>query len=134
LQTSNLDTIGSIVTSVGMAGVGIIRVSGNNALDVLTDVIKINAKPRYAHYVPFYDAKGSIIDQGIALFFPTPHSLTGEDVIELQGHGGSVVMDILLQRILSLGVRQSKPGEFLERAFLNNKIDLTQAESNSRFN
>ena len=86
-------------------------------------------QPRTAEYLPFKDASGDIIDVGLALYFLGPHSFTGEDVLELQGHGGPVVMDILLKRILALGVRMARPGEFSERAFLNDKLDLAQAEA-----
>jgi tRNA modification GTPase len=87
-------------------------------------------KPRYADYLPFKDSDGSALDQGIALWFPGPNSFTGEDVLELQGHGGPVILDLLLKRILTLpGLRIAKPGEFSERAFLNDKLDLAQAEA-----
>ncbi len=87
-------------------------------------------KPRYAEYLPFQAEDGTVLDQGIALYFPNPHSFTGEDVLELQGHGGPVVMDMLIKRILGIdGVRAARPGEFSERAFLNDKMDLTQAEA-----
>jgi tRNA modification GTPase len=87
-------------------------------------------KPRYADYLPFKDTDGTPLDQGIALWFPGPNSFTGEDVLELQGHGGPVILDLLLKRILTLpGLRIAKPGEFSERAFLNDKLDLAQAEA-----
>jgi tRNA modification GTPase len=86
-------------------------------------------KPRYAHYGPFNDANGQVLDQGLALYFPGPHSFTGEDVLELQGHGGPVVLDLLLRRCVQLGARLARPGEFSERAFLNDKLDLAQAEA-----
>ena len=123
------DTIAAQATAPGRGGVGIIRVSGPDALPIAKDILKIEPKPRFAHYGPFYDAGGEILDEGIALFFPNPNSFTGEDVIEFQGHGGPVILDMLLKRILSLGARQANPGEFSERAFLNDKMDLTQAEA-----
>ena len=86
-------------------------------------------KARHAHYGPFLDAGGQVIDEGLSLYFPGPNSFTGEDVLELQGHGGPVVLDLLVQRCLELGARQARPGEFSERAFLNDKLDLAQAEA-----
>ncbi len=86
-------------------------------------------KPRYAHYGPFHESSGAVIDAGIGLFFPNPNSFTGEDVFELQGHGGTVILDMLLRRVCDLGARLARPGEFSERAFLNDKLDLTQAEA-----
>ena len=123
------DTIAAQATAPGRGGVGIIRVSGPDALIIGKDILKIEPKPRFAHYGPFYDGNGDVLDEGIALFFPNPNSFTGEDVVEFQGHGGPVILDMLLRRILSLGARQASPGEFSERAFLNDKMDLTQAEA-----
>lgn len=123
------DTIAAIVTPPGKGGVGIVRVSGILAQEVAGQLLKKNLTPRYAAFCPFYDADDSVIDSGIALFFPGPASYTGEDVLELQGHGGIVVLDMLLRRVLSLGARLANPGEFTERAFLNNKLDLAQAEA-----
>lgn len=124
------DTIVAQATAPGRGGVGIIRVSGKKADQVAQVVLGHSIKPRYAHYVPFLAEDGSQMDQGIALYFPNPHSFTGEDVLELQGHGGPVVMDMLIKRILKIdGIRPARPGEFSERAFLNDKIDLTQAEA-----
>ena len=123
------DTIAAQATPPGRGGVGIIRVSGKQALTVAKAVLGLEPKPRYAHYGPFLDANGQQIDQGIALYFPGPNSFTGEDVLELQGHGGPVIIDMLLSRALQLGARLSRPGEFSERAFLNDKMDLTQAEA-----
>ena len=85
--------------------------------------------PRQADYLPFHDLDGRVIDSGLALYFPNPNSFTGEDVLELQGHGGPIVLDLLLQQTLQLGARLARPGEFSERAFLNDKIDLAQAEA-----
>ncbi|MDE1265586.1 tRNA uridine-5-carboxymethylaminomethyl(34) synthesis GTPase MnmE [Vibrio aestuarianus] len=124
------DTIVAQATAPGRGGVGIIRVSGPQAAQVALEVTGKTLKPRYAEYLPFKHQDGSELDQGIALYFPNPHSFTGEDVLELQGHGGPVVMDMLIKRILALsGVRAARPGEFSERAFLNDKMDLTQAEA-----
>lgn len=124
------ETIVAQATAPGRGGVGIIRVSGPKAADVALAVTGRTLKPRYAEYLPFKDANGLELDQGIALFFPNPNSFTGEDVLELQGHGGPVVMDMLIKRILTLpGIRPARPGEFSERAFLNDKLDLTQAEA-----
>ncbi|MGC9403256.1 tRNA uridine-5-carboxymethylaminomethyl(34) synthesis GTPase MnmE [Vibrio genomosp. F10] len=124
------DTIVAQATAPGRGGVGIIRVSGPLATQVALEVTGKALKPRYAEYLAFKAENGAELDQGIALFFPNPHSFTGEDVLELQGHGGPVVMDMLIKRILLIpGVRAAKPGEFSERAFLNDKMDLTQAEA-----
>lgn len=124
------DTIVAQATPPGRGGVGIIRVSGPQATEVAQIVTGKSLRPRYAEYLPFNDAHGIQLDQGIALFFPNPHSFTGEDVLELQGHGGPVVMDMLIKRILNIpGVRPARPGEFSERAFLNDKMDLAQAEA-----
>ncbi|UYM18383.1 tRNA uridine-5-carboxymethylaminomethyl(34) synthesis GTPase MnmE [Endozoicomonas euniceicola] len=129
LSSIHNDTIAAQATAPGRGGVGIIRVSGPDALKVARAVLKIEPKPRNAHYGPFHDENDEALDQGIALFFPNPNSFTGEDVLELQGHGGPVILDLLLRRILALGVRQANPGEFSERAFLNDKMDLAQAEA-----
>lgn len=122
------DTIAAIATATGRGGVGIIRVSGKNVLSIAQSIVKTSLKPRQAHYCDFY-SDNQIIDQGLAIFFPNPHSFTGEDVLELQGHGGPVVLDMLLNTVLKLGARLARPGEFSERAFLNDKIDLAQAEA-----
>lgn len=124
------DTIAAQATAPGRAGVGILRVSGPAVKNVAEAVLQRLPKPRYAEYLPFYAADGSVLDQGIALYFPGPNSFTGEDVLELQGHGGPVLLDMLLRRLLQLpDVRIARPGEFSERAFLNDKLDLTQAEA-----
>ena len=129
LQQIHQDTIAARATAPGRGGVGIIRISGPAALQVAREVLKLEPKPRYAHYCSFYDGDGQVLDEGLALYFPNPNSFTGEDVLELQGHGGPVILDMLLQRILALGIRQANPGEFSERAFLNDKLDLVQAEA-----
>ena len=127
---SHSDTIVAQATPPGRGGVGILRVSGAQAAEVARQLLGKLPKPRYADYLPFTDSDGSVLDQGIALWFPGPHSFTGEDVLELQGHGGPVILDLLLKRIVALpGVRIAQPGEFSERAFLNDKLDLAQAEA-----
>lgn len=127
---STSDTIIAQATPPGRGGVGILRISGRAARDVAQAVLGKLPKPRYADYLPFQDADGSTLDQGIALWFPGPNSFTGEDVLELQGHGGPVILDLLLKRIIALeNVRIARPGEFSERAFLNDKLDLAQAEA-----
>ncbi|MED5467823.1 MAG: tRNA modification GTPase, partial [Pseudomonadota bacterium] len=123
------DTIAAIATAPGQAGVGIVRVSGPRAMAIARTMLGFEPKPRYAHYGPFRDRQGELIDEGIGLYFPNPHSFTGEDVFELQGHGGTVILDILLREVCSLGARLARPGEFSERAFLNDKLDLAQAEA-----
>lgn len=127
---SHTDTIVAQATPPGRGGVGILRISGSAASAVAQAILGKLPRPRYADYLPFRDADGSVLDQGIALWFPNPNSFTGEDVLELQGHGGPVILDLLLKRILTLpGVRIARPGEFSERAFLNDKLDLAQAEA-----
>lgn len=123
------DTIVAVATPHGRGGVGIIRVSGNAASSIATAILGELPKPRYAQHTSFYDKNKQAIDDGIALFFPNPHSFTGEDILELQGHGGPVVMDMLLHRCVELGARIAEPGEFSQRAFLNDKLDLAQAEA-----
>lgn len=123
------DTIAAVATPPGRGGVGMVRVSGPAAGNIAAALIGHLPKPRRAEYVPFRDADGAAIDHGLALFFPGPHSFTGEDVLELHGHGGAVVMDMLLSRVCAVGARVARPGEFSERAFLNDKLDLVQAEA-----
>lgn len=123
------DTIAAQATPPGRGGVGIIRLSGPQALNIAEQLLGFTPKPRYAHYTPFLGEDRQVLDQGIALYFPNPHSFTGEDVVELQGHGGPVIIDLLLQRVIRLGARLARPGEFSERAFLNDKLDLAQAEA-----
>lgn len=124
------ETIVAQATATGRGGVGILRISGKNVRQVAKEVLGHLPKPRYAEYLPFLDENGNQLDQGLALFFPEPNSFTGEDVLELQGHGGPVLLDLILKRILLIPeVRIARPGEFSERAFLNDKIDLTQAEA-----
>ncbi len=123
------DTIAAQATPPGRGGVGIIRVSGPACGPIARAITGKTLQPRQAEYLPFFAADGEVLDQGIALFFVAPHSFTGEDVLELQGHGGPVVMDLLLRRVLELGARPARPGEFSQRAFLNDKLDLAQAEA-----
>lgn len=123
------DTIAAIATAPGQAGVGIVRVSGPKALEIARNMLGFEPRPRYAHYGPFQDSRGELIDEGIGLYFPNPHSFTGENVFELQGHGGTVILDMLLREVCSQGARLARPGEFSERAFLNDKLDLAQAEA-----
>ena len=125
-----IDTIVAQATPPGRGGVGIVRISGPGTAHIASAMLGHLPKPRYAEYLPFYAAGEShVIDRGIALYFPEPHSFTGEDVLELQGHGGPVVMDMLIRQIIALGARLARPGEFSERAFLNDKLDLVQAEA-----
>ncbi|MFZ7173354.1 tRNA uridine-5-carboxymethylaminomethyl(34) synthesis GTPase MnmE [[Pasteurella] aerogenes] len=124
------ETIVAQATPIGRGGVGILRVSGPLATEVAQQVVGKSLTPRMANYLPFKDVDGTVLDQGIALYFKAPNSFTGEDVLELQGHGGQVVLDLLLKRILQVqGVRLARPGEFSEQAFLNDKLDLAQAEA-----
>ncbi|HHF5473993.1 TPA: tRNA uridine-5-carboxymethylaminomethyl(34) synthesis GTPase MnmE [Haemophilus influenzae] len=124
------ETIVAQATAPGRGGIGILRVSGPLATKVAQAILGKCPKPRMADYLPFKDADGTILDQGIVLYFKSPNSFTGEDVLELQGHGGQVVLDLLLKRILQIdGIRLARPGEFSEQAFLNDKLDLAQAEA-----
>lgn len=123
------ETIAAIATAPGRGGVGIIRVSGERVPQIAQAVLGYMPNARHAHHGHFYAADGSVLDTGIALFFANPASFTGEDVLELQGHGGPVVMQWLLNRVCELGARLANPGEFSERAFLNDKLDLAQAEA-----
>lgn len=129
LSASDTDTICAVATPPGRSGVGIVRVSGPRSLAIAEQLLHFKPRPRHAHYCPFHDIQGEILDQGIALYFPGPNSFTGEDILELQGHGGHFLMDALLKILLAAGARLARPGEFTERAFLNDKIDLAQAEA-----
>ena len=122
-------TIVALATPPGKGGVAIVRVSGSLCLDISKKILNKKITPRTAHYLPFYDLKQQQLDQGIALFFKGPHSFTGEDILEFQGHGGPVIMDLLIETILECGAQVAKPGEFSERAFHNDKLDLAQAEA-----
>jgi tRNA modification GTPase len=128
-MTSSADTIAAVATPAGRGGVGVIRVSGNQVPAIAQRLLGRLPRPRLAELHAFSDGQGRVIDQGLCLYFPAPHSFTGEHVLELQGHGGPVVMDLLLGRLLELGARAARPGEFSERAFLNDKLDLAQAEA-----
>ena len=123
------DVIAAIATAPGRGGIGVVRISGPDLAALATLFGNREADARVARFVRFKDANGGLIDEGLVLYFPAPHSFTGEDVIELQGHGGPVVMQLLLARCLELGARLAEPGEFTRRAFLNGKLDLAQAES-----
>lgn len=123
------DTIAAIATAAGRAGIGVIRLSGRRLSVVAEQITGCKLVPRHASLCEFIDAQGAAIDQGLALYFPAPHSYTGEDMLELQGHGGPVVLQLLLKRCLELGARVAEPGEFTRRAFVNDKLDLAQAES-----
>jgi tRNA modification GTPase len=127
--TSDNDTIVAIATPPGRGGVGILRLSGSNLDAYMQAVLGKQLVPRQATYGPFLDNAGQILDNGVAIYFPAPNSFTGEHVLELQGHGGPVVLDMLLQRVIKQGARLARPGEFSERAFLNDKMDLAQAEA-----
>lgn len=129
MNSHNADTICAVATPAGTGGVGIIRVSGPQVAEIIRAVTGKTLQPRQAKFTDFMDASGEPIDSGIALFFRAPRSFTGEDVFELQAHGGPVILSLLLKRVLSLGARLARPGEFSERAFLNDKLDLAQAEA-----
>jgi len=123
------DTIAAIATAAGRSGIGVVRISGPRLERIINAIVGRPLVPRQAMLADFLDSHGEAIDQGLALFFAAPHSYTGEDVLELQGHGGPVVLREILKRCLELGARAARPGEFTERAFLNDKLDLAQAES-----
>lgn len=126
---SQPDTIAAIATAPGRGGIGVVRVSGSGLLPFARSLTGRFPEPRHAGFVRFRDAAGDAIDEGLLLYFPAPASFTGEDVIELQGHGGPVVLGLLLARCVELGARLAEPGEFSRRAFLNGRMDLAQAEA-----
>jgi len=126
---SNIDTIAAVATPPGRGGIGIIRVSGPRVTAIAQSLLGTLPPPRQAVLKTFRDQAGNEIDRGIGLYYPAPNSYTGEDLLELQGHGGPVIMDMLLRSVLALGARPARPGEFSERAFLNGKLDLAQAEA-----
>lgn len=132
-MNQNLQPIIAIATAPGRGGIGIIRISGPNLEKLLLTLFNQEIKPRYAYYLPFNDINGDAIDNGIVLYFKAPNSYTGEDVIELQGHGGTAVLKRLLEHCMQsgkpFGIRYAKPGEFTQRAFLNDRLDLAQAEA-----
>ena len=123
------EAIAAIATPPGRGGIGVVRISGPGLGPMLKALTALDVIPRHATRADFLSDEGDVLDQGIVLYFPAPHSYTGEDVVELQGHGGPVVLNLLLQRCLQLGARIAEPGEFTKRAFLNDKLDLAQAES-----
>jgi len=123
------DTICAVATPSGRGGVSIIRTSGKKSLEVAANLVGFSPRARHAHYGPFHASTGEVIDTGITLFFPGPDSFTGEDVAEFHTHGGPFIVDLLLKELLDCGLRLARPGEFSERAFLNDKIDLAQAEA-----
>ena len=128
MQASS-DTIAAIATPPGRGGVGIVRVSGPDVPAITTQLLGRMPCARHAELHSWHDTDGELIDSGLVLYFAAPASFTGEHVLELHGHGGPVVLDLLLARIFSLGARPARPGEFSERAFLNGKLDLAQAEA-----
>lgn len=123
------DTIAAVATPPGAGGVGVLRVSGPAVPALAHDLLGRTPRPRHAHLAAFRDADGSVLDRGLLLYFPAPHSYTGEAVLELHAHGSPVVLDLLLRRVCALGARPARAGEFSERAFLNGKLDLAQAEA-----
>ncbi|MDD5056909.1 MAG: tRNA uridine-5-carboxymethylaminomethyl(34) synthesis GTPase MnmE [Sideroxydans sp.] len=126
---SKSDNIAAIATAPGRGGIGVVRVSGQGLAAMAVTLTGRKLTPRVATYTPFLAADGTPLDWGIALFYSAPHSYTGEEVLELQGHGGSAVLQSVLHRCMQLGARLARPGEFTQRAFLNDKMDLAQAES-----
>ena len=124
-----IDTIAAVSTPPGRGGIGIVRVSGPRSGEMAKAVVSRMPEPRVATSARFLAGDGEILDTGLALWFPAPRSYTGEDTLELHGHGGPMVLDRMARRIFSLGARPARPGEFTERAFLNGKLDLAQAES-----
>lgn len=128
-MTPSTDTIAAIASAHGAGGIGVVRVSGPLAADIARTLLGRVPRARHAHFAAFHDARGEVIDRGLVLWFPAPHSFTGDDVLELQAHGSPVVLRLLLARAIELGARAARPGEFSERAFLNGKLDLVQAEA-----
>lgn len=126
---ADADTIAAIASAPGAAGIGVVRVSGPRVPAMAQALLGRPPDPRHAHLATFSDNDGTLIDRGLLLHFPAPHSYTGEHVLELQGHGSAVLLDLLLKRVCTLGARLARPGEFTERAFLNGKLDLAQAEA-----
>ena len=129
MKSSDTDTIAAIATAAGRGGIGIVRLSGPDAAKFAAALLGRCPAPRVATYAKFLGDAGEVIDEGLALWFPAPHSFTGQDVLELQGHGGPVVLEMLLARVVELGARRAGPGEFTQRAYLNDKLDLAQAEA-----
>ncbi len=129
MTITNTDTISAIATPPGRSGIGIVRLSGPDCNHIARQVLGFQPVPRKAYFTDFLDRNGEVIDKGIALFFKGPNSFTGEDVLELQGHGGIFVLNSILKSTLDLGCRLANPGEFSERSFINNKMDLAQVEA-----
>lgn len=128
-QVLSTDTIAAIATAPGAGGIGVVRVSGPLTANIAIQILGHCPAPRHAAYLPFLQADTTLIDRGIAIYFPNPHSYTGEDVLELQAHGGTALMQILLARCIECGARHAQAGEFTQRAYLNDKLDLAQAEA-----
>jgi tRNA modification GTPase len=126
---SDTDTIAAIATAAGAGGIGVVRLSGPRARAIAEALCTVRLRPRHAHYARFHDERGETIDDGIVLWFQAPASYTGEDVVELQAHGNPALLRALVDRCCALGARPARPGEFSERAFLNGKLDLAQAEA-----
>src|SRR5690606_22949553 len=133
MSSSSNDPIAAIATAPGKGGIGVVRISGGNLDGIAGGLFNVPLKPRHAHYLPFNDSRGNAIDAGIVLYFKAPHSYTGEDVLELQGHGGPAVLRRVLQRCMEVGrpwgLRHPEPGDFTQRAFLIDRLDLAQAEA-----
>lgn len=129
MQSPRQDTIAAIATAPGSGGIGVVRISGPLSRNIAEVILGHCPAPRHAAYLAFNDDQGELIDRGIAIYYASPHSYTGEDVLELQAHGGPALMQLLLARCLALGARQADPGEFTRRAYLNDKLDLAQAEA-----
>ena len=129
MSSETIETIVAIATPPGKGGVGVIRLSGPNALALGRAMIGRDLPQRKAVFAHFKDVQQQTVDSGLAIFFKGPKSFTGEDVVEIQGHGGPIIQDILLTELIAMGARQARAGEFSERAFLNDKIDLAQAEA-----
>ena len=128
-STALKDTIVAIATASGAGGIGVVRISGSLASTIASQILGYCPAPRHAAYLDFKSENNELIDRGIAIFYPNPHSYTGEDILELQAHGGTALMQLLLARCIALGARQAAPGEFTQRAYLNEKMDLAQAEA-----
>lgn len=128
-QALSTDTIAAIATAPGAGGIGVVRVSGPLSAEIARQVLGHCPAPRHAAYLSFLQSDATLIDRGIAIYFPNPHSYTGEDVLELQAHGGTALMQILLERCIECGARHAQAGEFTQRAYLNDKLDLAQAEA-----
>ena len=129
MPTTDIDTICAIATSPGKSGVGIVRISGPLSNAIALKILGFSPEPRHAYYSEFLDSNSSLIDRGIAIFFKSPNSYTGEDILELQGHGGYFTLNNLLKAVVDLGARIARPGEFSERSFINGKMDLAQVEA-----